>query len=202
MSDTSRRQCRRGRRFRPSFRRVQPQRACRQRRAAAQVPGGVEREVRRILVRHQLRRGGTDRPGRRHVRAQVRAQRRRRDRLPGRDGRPAPRRPAGLGIGEVDGPYHLALRRALAPFFSPRRRRQRCGRFMEQSVHWFLDQRIGDGQMDLVLDYASPVPAILTMKLMGLPVRQLAAVRQPLPLGDGRPQDSDEYLEAIAKCPQ
>ena len=40
---------------------------------------------------------------------------------------------------------------------------------MEQSVHWFLDQRIADGQMDLVLDYASPVPAILTMRLMGLP---------------------------------
>ena len=41
--------------------------------------------------------------------------------------------------------------------------------FMEQSVHWFLDQRIADGRMDLVLDYASPVPAILTMRLMGLP---------------------------------
>ena len=36
-------------------------------------------------------------------------------------------------------------------------------------MHWFLDQRIADGQMDLVLDYASPVPAILTMRLMGLP---------------------------------
>ena len=41
--------------------------------------------------------------------------------------------------------------------------------FMEQQAHHFLDQRINDGQMDLVLDYASPVPAILTMKLMGLP---------------------------------
>lgn len=40
---------------------------------------------------------------------------------------------------------------------------------MEQSAHWFLDQHITTGQMDLVLDYASPVPAILTMKLMGLP---------------------------------
>lgn len=40
---------------------------------------------------------------------------------------------------------------------------------MEQSAHWFLDQQIATGQMDLVLDYASPVPAILTMKLMGLP---------------------------------
>jgi len=28
---------------------------------------------------------------------------------------------------------------------------------MEQSVHWFLDKRIADGEMDLVLDYASPV---------------------------------------------
>ncbi len=27
--------------------------------------------------------------------------------------------------------------------------------FMEEIAHEFLDQRIGDGQMDLVLDYAS-----------------------------------------------
>lgn len=80
-------------------------------------------------------------------------------------------RPAGqppLGIGEVDGPYHLALRRALTPFLSAGAI-DRMRPFMEQSVHWFLDQRIADGQMDLVLDYASPVPAILTMRLMGLP---------------------------------
>ncbi|MFY9768162.1 MAG: cytochrome P450, partial [Mycobacterium sp.] len=86
----------------------------------------------------------------------------------GEMGVPRPEGQPALGIGEVDGPYHQALRHALAPFFSPGAV-QKMRPFMEQSAHWFLDQRIGDGQMDLVLDYASPVPAILTMKLMGLP---------------------------------
>jgi cytochrome P450 len=86
----------------------------------------------------------------------------------GEMGVPRPEGQPPLGIGEVDGPYHLALRRALTPFFSSGAV-EKMRPFMEQSVHWFLDQRIADGAMDLVLDYASPVPAILTMRLMGLP---------------------------------
>jgi cytochrome P450 len=86
----------------------------------------------------------------------------------GEMGVPRPEGQPPLGIGEVDGPYHLALRRALTPFFSSGAI-DRLRPFMQQSVQWFLDQKIGDGRMDLVLDYASPVPAILTMKLMGLP---------------------------------
>jgi cytochrome P450 len=86
----------------------------------------------------------------------------------GEMGVPRPEGQPPLGVGEVDGPYHLALRRALTPFFSSGAI-QKMRPFMEQSVHWFLDQKIADGHMDLVLDYASPVPAILTMRLMGLP---------------------------------
>jgi cytochrome P450 len=86
----------------------------------------------------------------------------------GEMGVPRPQGQPPLGVGEVDGPYHLALRRALMPFFSSGAV-EKMRPFMEQSVHWFIDQRIADGRMDLVLDYASPVPAILTMRLMGLP---------------------------------
>ncbi len=86
----------------------------------------------------------------------------------GEMGVPRPEGQPALGIGEVDGPYHKALRHALAPFFSPGAV-QKMQPFMEQQAHWFLDQRVADGQMDLVLDYASPVPAILTIKLMCLP---------------------------------
>ena len=86
----------------------------------------------------------------------------------GEMGVPRPEGQPPLGIGEVDGPYHLALRRALTPSFSSGAI-EKMRPFMEQSVHWFLDQRVADGAMDLVLDYASPIPAILTMRLMGLP---------------------------------
>ena len=37
----------------------------------------------------------------------------------GEMGIPRPEGQPALGIGEVDGPYHLALRHALAPFLSP-----------------------------------------------------------------------------------
>jgi cytochrome P450 len=118
----------------------------------------------------------------------------------GEMGVPRPEGQPALGIGEVDGPYHQALRHALAPFFSPGAV-QRMRPFMEQSAHWFLDQRIGDGQMDLVLDYASPVPAILTMKLMGLPYENWHLYANLFHSVMAVPQDSPEYAKAIAEVP-
>lgn len=118
----------------------------------------------------------------------------------GEMGVPRPEGQPALGIGEVDGPYHQALRHALAPFFSPGAV-QKMRPFMEQSAHWFLDQRIGDGQMDLVLDYASPVPAILTMKLMGLPYDTWQRYANLFHSVMAVPQDSPEYGEAIAEVP-
>jgi cytochrome P450 len=118
----------------------------------------------------------------------------------GEMGVPRPEGQPALGIGEVDGPYHQALRHALAPFFSPGAV-QRMRPFMEQSAHWFLDQRIGDAQMDLVLDYASPVPAILTMKLMGLPYENWHVYANLFHSVMAVPQDSPEYAEAIAEVP-
>lgn len=72
----------------------------------------------------------------------------------GEMGVPRPEGQPVLGIGEIDGAYHLALRHALAPFFSPRAV-QSLRPFMEEQAHHFLDQKITTGQMDLVLDYAS-----------------------------------------------
>ncbi|BBZ14821.1 cytochrome P450 [Mycobacterium branderi] len=118
----------------------------------------------------------------------------------GEMGVPRPEGQPALGIGEVDGPYHRALRRALAPFFSPGAV-QKIRPFMEQSVHWFLDQRIADGRMDLVLDYASPVPAILTMRLMGLPYDNWQLYANLFHSVMALPQDSAEYAGAVAEVP-
>jgi cytochrome P450 len=118
----------------------------------------------------------------------------------GEMGIPRPEGQPALGIGEVDGPYHEALRHALAPFFSPGAV-QKMRPFMEQSAHWFLDQRIGEGRIDLVLDYASPVPAILTMKLMGLPYDNWHLYANVFHSLMAVPQDSDEYATAIAEVP-
>ncbi|BBU22253.1 cytochrome P450 [Mycobacterium xenopi] len=118
----------------------------------------------------------------------------------GEMGVPRPEGQPALGIGEVDGPYHQALRRALAPFFSPGAV-ERMRPFMRQSAHWFLDQRVGDGQMDLVLDYASPVPAILTMRLMGLPYDNWRLYANLFHSVMAVSQDSAEYAAAIADVP-
>ncbi len=67
-------------------------------------------------------------------------------------------------------------------------------------MHWFLDQRIADGAMDLVLDYASPVPAILTMRLMGLPYDNWQLYANLFHSVMDAP-DADAYNKAIAEVP-
>lgn len=81
-----------------------------------------------------------------------------------------PRAPAipTAGIAEVEGPRHTALRRALNPRLVPPAV-ARMEPLMEATTTWCLDQRIETGAIDLVLDLANPVPAILTMDLVGLP---------------------------------
>jgi cytochrome P450 len=72
------------------------------------------------------------------------------------------------GIAEVEGPRHGALRRVLNRFLAPPAI-ARLQPMMEAATAWFIDQRIETGRIDLVLDLANPVPAILTMELVGLP---------------------------------
>jgi cytochrome P450 len=118
----------------------------------------------------------------------------------GEMGVPRPEGHPALGIGEVDGPYHQALRRALAPFLSPGAV-QKLKPFMEGKAHEFLDQHITQGRMDLVLDYASPVPAILTMKLMGLPYDNWHLYANLFHSVMAVPQDTPEYASALAAAP-
>jgi cytochrome P450 len=72
------------------------------------------------------------------------------------------------GIAEVEGSRHGALRRVLNQFLAPPAI-ARLRPLMDATTTWFVDQRIETGSIDLVLDLANPVPAILTMELVGLP---------------------------------
>jgi len=72
-----------------------------------------------------------------------------------------------IGIAEVEGPVHQALRRVLNPYLLPLAV-ERLEEFTRQVTTWFLDQKIESGAMDLTLDLANPVPAVLTMRLIGL----------------------------------
>jgi cytochrome P450 len=72
------------------------------------------------------------------------------------------------GIAEVEGPVHTALRRVLNPHLVPAAIARLEPR-MAATADWFLDRHVESGAIDLVLDYANPVPAIFTMELVGLP---------------------------------
>ncbi|MDZ7676259.1 MAG: cytochrome P450 [Acidimicrobiales bacterium] len=73
------------------------------------------------------------------------------------------------GIAEVEGPPHAALRRAMNPFVLPTAVAD-LEPLVRRAARWFLDQVVEDGEADLVADYASPVPAISTMAIVGLPL--------------------------------
>ena len=70
---------------------------------------------------------------------------------------------------EMDPPEFVAYRRLLNPLFSKatvdslRPRMQAC-------TDWCLDQAVERGSIDLVYELASPVPAMVTLELLGLPV--------------------------------
>jgi cytochrome P450 len=106
-----------------------------------------------------------------------------------------------LGIGEVDGPYHAALRRVLNPFFT-RQAVSQLRPFVKECVDWFIDQRIEDGEMDLVLDLFSPVPSLVTMKMMGLPYDDWALWADFFHSTIAFAPDTEENARAVARVPE
>jgi cytochrome P450 len=105
------------------------------------------------------------------------------------------------GVSEIDGPDHRDLRRALNPVFAPPSI-ERLRPEMERITTWFLDQAIESGEIDLVLDYATPIPAVLTLQMMGLPCDKWEHYAEFFHLSSAYPQGSPEYLSAIERGPE
>ncbi|WP_238847215.1 cytochrome P450 [Nocardia arthritidis] len=70
---------------------------------------------------------------------------------------------------ELDPPEFLEWRKALNVFFSPQAARRLRPRIQRYAT-WCLDQHIESGAIDLVLDLANPVPALVTLDIVGLPM--------------------------------
>lgn len=112
-------------------------------------------------------------------------------------------RPPGLppaAIAEADGPRHRELRRLLNPRMLPAAV-ERDRPFMEAVTRWFLDQRVADGAMDLVGDLTSPVPAVLTMRLVGLPADAWEDFATLFHGTLAHPPGSDQHRAAMARVP-
>ena len=70
---------------------------------------------------------------------------------------------------EVDPPLFNAYRKLLNPLFSPAAA-ELWRPFLRQATNTMIDEVCIKGELDIVRDIASPVPAMLTMSLLGLPV--------------------------------
>jgi len=104
------------------------------------------------------------------------------------------------GVSEIDGPDHQELRRALTPAFSPAAVEAQRPQ-MEAVATWFLDQIVESGTGDLVLDYTSPVPAVLTLAMMGLPVEHWSRYAEFFHATAAHPQTSPEFAAVMAHAP-
>jgi len=80
---------------------------------------------------------------------------------------------------EIDGAEHLAYRRLLQSAFAPATSAAWAARAREWA-EGCVDARLDTGQIDLVLDLANPVPAMVTLALVGLPAEEWTRYAEPL----------------------
>ena len=80
-----------------------------------------------------------------------------------------PPTPVRMGMLEMDPPQSQAYRRILAPAFSAKAIRAYRPR-MAQIIAWAVDRVIESGRIDFIDDLANPVPALISLDLIGLPL--------------------------------
>lgn len=97
---------------------------------------------------------------------------------------------------EMDPPTFTAFRKLLNPKFSPAAS-ELWRPFLRQAADYMIDQVCESGECDLVKDIASPVPAMLTMRLLGLPLDNWEDVATPFHELSWAVPDSEMYQRAI-----
>ncbi|MBF6336547.1 cytochrome P450 [Nocardia abscessus] len=107
---------------------------------------------------------------------------------------PPPPRARGIrgGILEMDEPEHRELRSALNPYLSPAAVK-RWIPFVDEVVRAALDEKIESGRIDFVDDLANVVPAVLTLGMLGIPLRKWTIYNEPVHAAVYTPPDSPDY---------
>jgi cytochrome P450 len=85
-----------------------------------------------------------------------------------------PTNPFRMGMMEMDAPESLLLRRILVPWFSVKAVDLHAVHIRDL-VTWCIDRVIESGRMDIVDDLANPLPALVTLDLLGLPLENWQA---------------------------
>jgi cytochrome P450 len=98
---------------------------------------------------------------------------------------------------EADPPEFLEYRHLLQPWFSPGKV-ARWESFVRDHVTECLDDRAESGRIDLVLDLANPVPAVVTLAFVGLPAADWERFADPIHASAYTPPGTPEKEAAIA----
>ncbi|MGC9666875.1 cytochrome P450 [Planosporangium sp. 12N6] len=102
---------------------------------------------------------------------------------------------------EFDPPIYNVYRRMLNPYFSPTAARA-MEPFISQAVDAMLDRVCATGRMDFILDLGNPVPALATMKLMGMPLDDWERYAEPMHGIVSNPAGGPEYLRCMEALQQ
>ncbi|MFF4272741.1 cytochrome P450 [Streptomyces sp. NPDC001536] len=95
------------------------------------------------------------------------------------------------GFLEMDPPEQRHYRQTLNPYLSP----AAVGRwvpFVDEVVRACLDERIEEGRIDFVDDLANIVPAVLTLAMMGIPLKDWTVYNEPAHASVYTPPDSPD----------
>ncbi|GAA0960070.1 cytochrome P450 [Actinocorallia libanotica] len=97
------------------------------------------------------------------------------------------------GFLEMDPPEQRYYRQALNPYLSPAAV-ARWKPVVEELTRACLDEVIESGRVDFVDDLANIVPAVLTMAMLGMPLKDWEIYCEPVHAAVYTPMDSPEYV--------
>ena len=101
------------------------------------------------------------------------------------------------GILEMDEPEHRIYRTVLNPYLSPAAVK-RWVPFIDEVTRACLDEKIEEGRIDFVDDLANIVPAVLTLAMLGIPLKNWAIYSEPAHASVYTPEHSPDIDRIVA----
>ena len=101
------------------------------------------------------------------------------------------------GILEMDDPEHRTYRTVLNPYLSPAAVK-RWEPFIDEITRAALDEKIEAGSIDFVDDLANIVPAVLTLAMLGIPLKKWNMYSEPVHAAVYTPEHSPDIEKVTA----
>jgi cytochrome P450 len=101
------------------------------------------------------------------------------------------------GMLEMDDPEHKLYRGVVNPYLSPAAVK-RWEPFIDEIVRASLDEKIEGGRIDFVDDLANIVPAVLTLAMLGIPLKKWSIYSEPTHASVYTPENSPDIARVMA----